>query len=340
MSPAVRIVVGFALGVALVCANVTLAWAHALSPGFLELSERADGVVDVTWAQSVFVLQGGEMSPRFPVECPQQGDTQTEIDTDRLTQRLTLKCEEGGLVRSTVGVEGLARAYTDVLLRVQLADGSVQQSVLRATASTFTVAAAPSWKDVLKVYARLGVEHILSGLDHLLFVYGLLLLVSGTSALLKTVTAFTVGHSVTLSAAALGFLPLSSGPVELAIALSIFALAVELATEPSAEPGSSGLMRRAPWLVAGSFGLLHGAGFAGALAEIGLPQGDIPLALFSFNLGIEIGQLLFVFVILFLGRLLRSQLQKIRPPFSWAPVYLIGCLSVYWCMERAAALLW
>jgi hypothetical protein len=186
---------------------------------------------------------------------------------------------------------------------------------------------------VVRGYALLGVEHILTGWDHLLFVLGLVLLVGPGRMLLWTVTAFTAGHSITLALASLGLVNVPQGATEAAIALSIYLLAVELVRSSG---GRVTFMQRAPWLVAGGFGLLHGLGFAGALAAVGLPQGEIPLALFAFNVGIELGQLAFVGTIL-AGMAALGRLRVTWPTWvSPAPAYAIGALAIYWFLERVA----
>jgi hypothetical protein len=184
-------------------------------------------------------------------------------------------------------------------------------------------------------YLGLGIEHILLGIDHLLFVFGLLLLVRGPWMLVKTVTAFTLAHSITLALATLGFVHVPARPVDAAIALSIVFLAAEIL---HARQGRPGLTSRKPWVVAFVFGLLHGVGFAGALTQLGLPPGEIPLALLFFNVGVEIGQLMFVAVVLVLGWALR-QLQ-VRWP-RWAeplPAYAIGTIAAFWLIGRTSGL--
>jgi hydrogenase/urease accessory protein HupE len=208
------------------------------------------------------------------------------------------------------------------------------QGVVTAARPSLAVPARPRRWDVVRDYARLGVEHILGGPDHLLFVFGLVLLAGTARRVAATVTAFTLGHSVTLSLAALGLVTVPTAPIEMLIAASVLALAAELAREPDRPT----LMRRFPWVMAATFGLLHGLGFAAALAETGLPQGEIPLALFAFNAGIELGQLVFVLVVLAAGRVLRR--VPIRLP-AWTrhvPVYAMGTLAAFWWWERTAAL--
>ena len=197
-------------------------------------------------------------------------------------------------------------------------------------------AGSGSWSDAARRYLSLGIEHILFGIDHLLFVFALLLIVRGRWMLVKTITAFTVAHSITLALATLGFINVPLRPVEAAIALSIVFLCVEIV---HARQGRIGLAVRYPWVVAFAFGLLHGLGFAGALAEIGLPQSEIPIALLFFNIGVEIGQLMFVAVVL--GVIWGLQRLQFQAP-SWAqaiPVYVIGTLATYWFIERVVVVI-
>jgi len=176
----------------------------------------------------------------------------------------------------------------------------------------------------------------LTGFDHLLFVLGLILRLRGWRRLVGTITAFTVGHSVTLALATLGVIHVPTRAVEVLIAITIFAVAVELARDRSQWPS---WIRRAPWVAAFAFGLLHGLGFAGALAEVGLPPHEIPIALFSFNVGIELGQLAFVAIVLGARRLLVA--MPVRWPVAAAqiPAYVIGSLAAYWAVERAWVML-
>jgi hydrogenase/urease accessory protein HupE len=224
----------------------------------------------------------------------------------------------------------------DVLLRITLRDGRHIRHVLKAEAPSFKIDADGSRAGVFKDYATLGVEHILLGWDHLLFVLALVLLVGWGRPLLWTITAFTAGHSVTLALAALGVVHVPQAPIEAAIALSIYFLAVELI---GARQGKRTLTQRAPWAVAAGFGLLHGLGFAGALAEVGLPTAEIPLARFSFNVGIELGQLAFVAAVLLVAAALR------RVPVAWprwaqaVPAYGIGAMAAFWFLQRAVGLM-
>jgi hydrogenase/urease accessory protein HupE len=200
----------------------------------------------------------------------------------------------------------------------------------------FTVTASPGRWEVVQTYTLLGIEHILTGIDHLLFVLALVILVKGTRRLLWTVTAFTIAHSITLALATLGVINVPGPPVEATIALSIVFVASEIIAQAR---GREGLAARKPWLVAFSFGLLHGLGFAGALAEVGLPQNAIPLALLFFNVGVEIGQLLFIAGVLAFAHLAKRVAGGWVQPaaVSVAAAYAIGGIASYWTIERISS---
>jgi hydrogenase/urease accessory protein HupE len=228
---------------------------------------------------------------------------------------------------------------TDVLVRIQFLDGRVQTELLKPTQPALVVAERTSAWDVAGTYFALGVEHILTGVDHLLFVLGLMLIVKSGARLLKTVTAFTVAHSITLALATLGIVHVPQAPVEAVIALSIVFVANETAQRQRRDTGdatSPGFTARRPWLVAFVFGLLHGFGFAGALAEVGLPQVDIPLALLTFNVGVEAGQLSFIAAVLVVMAIARR--IGWRGPHWLAPLpsYAIGTLAMFWVIRRVA----
>jgi hydrogenase/urease accessory protein HupE len=327
----------FLLGL-LACGWVTLAAAHPLAPALLQLSEAADGQVELLWRASV--LQAVGVRPELPAGCRRESEPEvTRDERGAETTRWTLHCD-GGLVGKRVFVPQLERAGINVILRIERADGSMQKTLLDAAHPAYTVPPPTAAPPVFPSYLQLGVEHLLFGFDHVLFVAGLVLLVRGTRRLLLTVTAFTLGHSLTLSLAVLGFVRVNPGLTELGIALSLLLLACDLARAKDPQRPPSWLARW-PATMAVAFGLLHGLGFAGALAEIGLPPREIPLALFAFNLGIELGQLLLVGLLLVLGLLWRR-----LPPAPWAvpgvarllPIYLIGTLAAYWCLERTAGL--
>jgi hypothetical protein len=239
----------------------------------------------------------------------------------------------GGLDGTSIRIEGLQFTQTDVLVRLERLDGSTQTLRVQADAPEFVLAVQPGGWEVARAYLALGIEHILGGIDHLLFVLALVVLVRGRR-LYWTITAFTVAHSITLAAATLGWVHVPPAPVEATIALSIVFVANEIL---QTRAGRSGLASRAPWVVAFVFGLLHGLGFAGALSEVGLPTNAIPVALLFFNLGVEVGQLCFIAGVLML---IAASRNLRRPPVRWAaplPAYAIGAVAAYWTIERISA---
>jgi hydrogenase/urease accessory protein HupE len=327
----------------LACAVLTLAAsplaasAHRLAPALLELIERGDNRVDVSFKVPEEQPIGYELRPELPESCSAEGEPQAAREGTGIVMRWSERCASG-LVGARVGLSNLESSGSNALLRVQLADGRSFRAVLDARSPSFEVPERESRLHVVRGYAQLGVHHILTGFDHLLFVFGLVLLVHKGRRLLWTITAFTLGHSVTLSLAALGFVHFPSAWIEVLIAGTILWLAAELARGETA-PEKASALRRRPWLMAGAFGLLHGLGFAGALAEVGLPEGEIPLALLSFNVGIECGQLAFVAVVLAAQRLLARPLEGAPGWLARAPVTAMGALAAYWCFERAASAL-
>ena len=241
---------------------------------------------------------------------------------------------DGGLADKAIEFANLSAARIDVLVRLERADGTVQLGRVLPLDSRFVITTSPGPFEVVRTYTVLGIEHILLGFDHLLFVLALLLLVRGGKRVVLTITAFTVAHSITLAMATLGWFALRGPPVEATIALSIVFLAREIAMTWR---GHASLTERMPWLVAFIFGLLHGLGFAGALAEIGLPQNSIPLALLCFNLGVEAGQLMFVGAVLAAAIVSRRWLGTALKQVRWLPPYAIGGIASYWLIARLAA---
>jgi len=308
---------------------------HEVRPGYLELQQVAEETWSVLWKVPALGDMRLSLHPRFPQNCVLASEPTAFQVNAAYIERTSIECK-GGLAGHAIGVSGLAATMTDVLVRSVRADRSVQVARLSPSTPSFVFEATPGSWEVAHAYTLLGVEHILRGIDHLLFVLGLMLLVRDRWLLVKTITAFTVAHSVTLAAATLGWVRVSQAPVEAVIALSIVFLASELARR---HRGDAGLMQRYPWIVAFIFGLLHGFGFAGALREVGLPESDIPLALFTFNVGVELGQLLFVGAVLVALAALRRFLP--RMPFAWMhriPAYAIGAMATCWWMQRMAPL--
>jgi hydrogenase/urease accessory protein HupE len=274
--------------------------------------------------------------PRFPEGCALAGEPIALWAAGSYSERTSIACKSG-LVGRPIGIDGLSATMTDVLVRMVGLDVT-QTTRLTPSAPSFVVEPAPKAMDVARTYLVLGIEHILFGIDHLLFVLALLILVKATRRLIWTVTAFTLAHSLTLAGATLGFVHVPGPPVEVAIALSIVFIAAEIV---HSRQGMQGLTERFPWIVAFTFGLLHGFGFAGALSEVGLPQVAIPVALLFFNVGVELGQLLFiafVFAVIALARRVTRRFAVQQRAWTWriAP-YAIGTVAAFWSIERIVA---
>jgi len=307
---------------------------HEVRPGYLQLEQAAAESWRVLWKVPAQGDMRLSIHPRFPENCTPASETIAFQANAAYVERTSIACK-GGLVGRTIAIGGLEATLTDVLVRSVRIDGSVQVARLSPSAPSFAFEATPGSLQVARAYTVLGMEHILGGFDHLSFVLGLVLLVRGRWLLVKTITAFTVAHSVTLAAATLGWMRVSQMPVEAVIALSILFLASELAKQ---RRGGAGLLQRFPWIVAFVFGLLHGLGFAGALREVGLPDSDVPLALLTFNVGVEIGQLLFVGTVLAAWAALRGLLARLPAWTHAMPAYAIGTMAAFWCLERVAPL--
>jgi hypothetical protein len=322
-----------ALLAALLCAAPALG--HRLSPAFFGLTETAPNAFDVQWKVSISGGLAAVLEPQIPEGCSLSEAVRTYVVDDIRLQHGALACPDG-LAGRTFTVSGLPQTQTDVLLRVDYLDGSASNQRLTPDAPAVTIPEQPSSFEIVSTYLVLGVEHILLGIDHLLFVLALLLIVDGIGRLVATITAFTVAHSITLGAATLGLVHVPSAPVEAVIALSILFLASELARQRGARGGAEtgDLTRRFPWLVAFAFGLLHGFGFAGALSDVGVPQQAVPLALLFFNVGVELGQLVFIAAVFGLGWLVRLTPVRVPPAWHRAVAYGIGSVAAFWAIER------
>lgn len=317
--------------------------AHEVRPAYLELTEVDGETYDVLWKVPA---RGDDQRLGLYLRLP---DGARLVAPPRATMTGNSYLERsrilrpGGWTGCEFFVEGLTATMTDVLARIERSDGTTQVARLVPARPSFVVEAVPGLVRVARTYLELGVEHILLGIDHLLFLLALLLLVSGWRRLVATVTAFSVSHCATLTLASLGYLRLPGRPVEAAIALSIVFVSAEILQR---RHGRSGLALRWPWSVSFAFGLLHGLGFAGALHEVGLPQRDIPLALASFSLGVELGQLAFVAVVLvalaagrraLVALRARTDLPLLEPAaLETAAAYAIGSVAAFWLVERTA----
>lgn len=321
---------------------LTLATVQAdeIRPALLDIKEQPTGLVKVTWKVPTRGDRVLAITPQLPASLEAIGTPTNTRVPGALVQQTSYRNNASGLAGGEIRIDGLSALQTDVLLLIQTRDGSTHSAILRPASPRFTIPLQPSSWEVAVDYWRLGTVHILEGADHLLFVFALLLIVSGVGRLIKAVTAFTVAHSITLALATLGLVQVPAAPTEAIIALSILFLAAEIMHKYQ---GKVGLTERRPWLIAFLFGLFHGLGFAGALSEIGLPQSDIPLALLTFNLGVETGQLLFIAVVLSALALLRwfgGRLSISAPAGAWriAP-YAIGSIAAFWTIERVASFL-
>jgi len=309
------------------------AWAHESRPAYLEINEIVPGHYSVLWRTPV--TAGMPLPVRLQMPRGVQ-DLSPPVVRDLSDSRIENRLVDslGGLAGKRIDFVGLQGTITDVLVRVELANGTQSNVLIHPSNAWIDIPREDGWVTVAKTYVAYGIEHILGGPDHLLFVLALLLIVRGWRRTIATVTAFTVAHSITLAAATFGWVHVPGPPVEAAIALSIVFVAIEIVHGMHGRPGP---ISRAPWLVAFCFGLLHGLGFASALAAIGLPQQAIPLALFCFNVGVEIGQLMFIAGVWALIAIFRR--LPLRLP-HWAPYlapYAIGSVASFWVIERVVA---
>jgi hypothetical protein len=307
--------------------------AHEVRPAYLEIVERSGGELDVLFKTPMQGELRLKLWPTFSLATEDVTDVAMRAADGAAIHTWRMRAA-GPLRGAMVRVAGLEGTMTDALVRVQFADGTQWTERLTPAEPAAAVPLRESAFAVARVYLVLGIEHILLGVDHLLFVLALLLVTHGAWMLIKTVTAFTVAHSITLGLATLDLVSVPIAPVEAVIALSIVFVAAEIVRSRSGRPG---ITARMPWLVAFIFGLLHGFGFAGALAEVGLPQAEIPVALLFFNVGVEAGQLLFIALVLGLTACLRG--SRVHLPAWGKPAvpYAIGSLAMFWVIQRASA---
>lgn len=303
--------------------------ADELRPGYLEFTQQDAQTWKLVWKAPVLGGLATRTRPAFPAFCT-QSPPQARVEGLVLVAESRLTCGQD-LAGSQVGLSGMDAAFTDALLRIAPLNRPVQAARLTQDQAMVEVATVPDRWEVARSYFVLGVEHILEGYDHLLFVISLVLLIGRTGAVIKAATAFTVAHSITLIGSTLGIVGLAQAPVEALVALSIIFLAVEIVKRDPAHPS---LTERLPWLVAFLFGLIHGFGFAGALREIGLPESDVPTALLTFNLGVEAGQLVVVAAVMVVITLTRRFVPRALHPATLTATYLIGTISSFWFIER------
>ncbi len=311
------------------------AFGHEVRPGYLEITETEKGQYSMLWKAPGRAGMVMKISPKLPAGCIDTQPPEKQKLPGSLVEKRQVTCGPEGLTGQTIAIDGLAATITDVLVRITYHDGQSQTELLKPHSPSFVVTGAQSRLNMAQSYIRFGIKHILYGIDHLLFVLGLLLLSRGWILLFKTITAFTVGHSISLALATFGVINVPEKPLSAVIALSIVFLASELV---KAQKGKTSLTINYPWLVSFGFGLLHGLGFAGALVQLGLPEAAIPLALLFFNIGVEIGQIIFVSGILLLIASLSRMHIKLSGFWKPVPVYAMGSVAGFWFIQRLALL--
>ena len=309
------------------------AYAHELQPGSLEVRQLTPQRYEVIWRAPIYYGNPHPATLQLPEHWQTVGEPTVRQLSNSALYRRVVSVPDGAIAGGVIRFIGLEGTITDVFVRFIWLDGSETTAIARPSRPYVDIDGQRSGWQVAGDYTALGVDHILSGYDHLTFVLALLLLVSGARRLLITVTSFTLAHSITLAGATLGVMWVPGPPVEAMISLSILFLASELV---KVNRGQASLTARYPWIVAFTFGLLHGFGFAGALNDIGLPQNEITLALLMFNVGVELGQLLFIAAIL----VLLMALRRVRSEWpAWArqvPAYGIGGIAAFWFINRVA----
>lgn len=313
--------------------------ADEFRPAYLQLRQVDAATYDVLWKLPALDESTTlKLRPVFPAGTETITAVRSSYAAGTAVQRWRVQTEGGLAGKAIEFLPNLSTSRIDVLVRVERSDGTAQLGRVLPVEPRFVVTASPGAFEVMQTYTVLGIEHILTGYDHLLFVLTLVILVQGTRRLIATITAFTLAHSLTLFAATLGWIHVPGPPVEAVIALSIVFVAGEIM---HARQGRPGLTQRYPWIVAFTFGLLHGLGFAGALAEVGLPPLSIPMALLFFNVGVELGQLIFIVVMLGAIAAVRRIARRLNfdaPSWWWrVPPYTIGGIASFWVVQRLAA---
>jgi hydrogenase/urease accessory protein HupE len=305
--------------------------AHEIRPAYLQIMQVSENSYDVFWKVPSMGDAVPKIQPVFPLEFKMESLKAPNQIPGSVIYYFLISSDQP-LQGKEISIQGLNKTLIDVLVTVQYLDGEKATLLLQADKDSGILPGKTKISDVIQTYTALGIEHILLGIDHLLFVLALIMITKGKWRILKTITSFTIAHSITLSLAALGLVKFPGPPVEAVIALSIVFLAMEILKNLK---GDATLTSKKPWIVAFTFGLLHGFGFAGALSDIGLPQTEIPLALAFFNIGVELGQIIFVIIVLCILYLLN--LKKNWPAyFKKVPAYAIGSVAVFWMIQRVA----
>jgi len=311
------------------------AHAHETRPAYLEVKEAAPGQFSLLWRTPVLAGAPLPIVLKLPDRVKNQKEPVVSVLTDSLVERRWIDAGPKGLAGERIEFPGLQLTITDVLARFEMLDGRTWTVIASSSQPWVEMAASQTSWETAGSYIAEGVRHILYGLDHLLFVLGLMLVVKDRWMLLKTVTAFTVAHSITLALATFGYAQLPAPPLNAAIALSILFLGPEIVRSWR---GETSFTLQHPWVVAFAFGLLHGFGFASALTSAGLPRSDLPLALVSFNVGVELGQLAFIVLVLAVQRVFGMLQFRWKSWARFLPGYVVGSIGAFWTLERVAAL--
>lgn len=307
--------------------------AHPLAPSVLSFEHHADGTVTMGWRAPLKRPSGQSLRPRIPEACEQLGPAMIEKNEEAtaIIETTELRCDPPDMLGAVVRVDGFEDSNVTVVVRIARTGADLHHTILDRGTPALTVVARVDESHSLFEYLILGVEHLLTGWDHLTFVLGLLVLFGWHRRLVAAVTAFTVGHSLTLALSVLGIVSLPTALVEASIALTIVVLALEI------QSGTHGPVWKHPWTLPGALGLLHGLGFASVLFDAGLPAEEIPLALLGFNLGLELAQLAVIGVAWLSFKAVRSALPSTWQSNRSIPAYLIGSLAAFWFIERMLA---
>jgi hydrogenase/urease accessory protein HupE len=309
------------------------AFAHEARPAYLEITETTPGHYTVLWRTPILAGTRLPVVLRFSAKVRDLKKPVVEHLSDSLLERRWIDAGPEGLPGKRIDFPGLQLTITDVVVRLKLIDGRSWMAVARPSQPWIKIEATRGIWATASDFVRQGIAHILSGPDHLLFIFGLLLIVATPWTLLKTITAFTIAHSITLAAATLGYVRPPAAPIEAGIALSILFLGPEIIR---VHQGATSFTIRNPWVVAFAFGLLHGFGFASAMSAAGLPPTDVPLALVSFNVGVELGQLAFVAMVLLLVRGFQQFGMRLPRAAELLPAYVVGTFGAFWLVQRLA----
>lgn len=316
----------------MLCLLPSLSWADEIRPAFLSLVEQANHHYQVTFKVPLHSGTRLSLQAQFPPQCHQIAPiamVQNELISN---QQWEIQCP-ASLAGESIQIQGLANTRTDVLLRIEFEDGSLSMQRFTPAQTALTIDAPDDRTSIAANYTIMGIEHILIGWDHLLFVLCLVFIAGTPKRILVTITGFTLAHSLTLLATSLNWLQVPVAPVEAVIALSILFLAAELL-----KPHKTSLTWRYPALVSSTFGLIHGFGFAAVLTEIGLPQNGFVIALLFFNVGVELGQVIFISGLLIAAWLISQFWRVKQQDLLQVTAYTVGTVSAFWLVERTVSL--